>query len=186
MNEQEIVLDWLSLGLKEVSNPYFELPSVSNSEKIIRERVFCYELYHQLRLLQMKDSFLMDFSLNGEIDKRGNTAFTGCLKNPDFVFHIPGTMNANACVIEVKGILDKSGIQKDFQTLLTFVSEFQYKQGVFILYNHSLQNLRSKITITSDIIFDKVVASKIDIICIQCPQCVVENIKLIDFLQEKN
>ena len=63
---------------------------------IVRERAFCYELYHQLRLVQGEEHIL---TLNGEIDKRGHMDYENIdKKNPDFVFHIPGEIHANTIV----------------------------------------------------------------------------------------
>lgn len=90
----------------------------------------------------MTDDF--SISLNGEIDKCGHIDFKRAdRKNPDFVFHIPGTHLGNTIIIEVKGRIDypESEILGDFETLLTFVNNYEYQAGIFILYNHSYAEL---------------------------------------------
>ena len=59
----------------------------------------------------------------------------------DFIFHIQGQHEGNTLIVEVKGKLDKSGIKKDFETLITFVSKYKYEAGVFLLYNHTIKEL---------------------------------------------
>lgn len=87
-------------------------------------------------------------SLSGEIDKRGHLEFDHeDQKNPDFVFHIPGTMSGNTIVVEVKGKLDNpDGIKKDFEKLHTFMAKYQYQAGFFILFNHGVDELMPIIT----------------------------------------
>lgn len=133
-------IDLIKSAIKKVSPEYFNLTTTYELSGIVRERVFCYELYHQMRLLMKDDS---PISLNGEIDKRGHPDFEEKdRKNPDFVFHIPGTHEGNTLVVEVKGSLDdKKGVLKDFETLLTFVGKYHYQAGVFILYNHTYADL---------------------------------------------
>src|SRR5262245_38397876 len=83
-----------------VSREYFQVP-VADAEAVYRERVYCYELYHQLRCLW--DRF--PFSLGGEVDKSGNPHFAEgpyAQAEPDFLVHTPGAMGDNLAVIEVK------------------------------------------------------------------------------------
>lgn len=134
-------IDLIKAALKAIESGYFNLVTTYEPSGIVRERVFCYEFYHQTRLL-MTDDF--PISLNGEIDKRGHIDFEKeHRKNPDFVFHIPGTHLGNTIVIEVKGRLDyaKEEVLGDFETLLTFVNNYGYQAGIFILYNRSYAEL---------------------------------------------
>ncbi len=134
-------IDLIKAALQEIESGYFNLATTYEPSGIVRERVFCYELYHQIRLLMTDD---IPISLNGEIDKRGHVDFKKeHRKNPDFVFHIPGTHLGNTIVVEVKGRLDyaKEKILGDFETLFTFVNNYGYQAGIFILYNHSCAEL---------------------------------------------
>lgn len=145
-------IDLIKTALNEVEPCFFKVKTTYNPQGIVRERVFCYELYHRIRLLMennleyINNIKFADLALHGEIDKRGHEGFNqGDRKNPDFVIHIPGCFEGNTIVIEVKGkISDDADIDKDFNTLFTFL-RYQYQLGIFILYNHSLQELlRSK------------------------------------------
>lgn len=139
---REEVLTWFSTALSRVGEPYFNLETIYNPAGIIRERVFCYELYHQLRSLQGNHPALSELTLNAEVDKRGHPVFIRFPKNPDFVFHKPGQMERNTSVVEVKGKLESAKVRKDFCTLLTFIGRFEYRFGIFILYNKSIGELK--------------------------------------------
>lgn len=140
----ESCINLIEQALNNMTDNYFRLTTTYEPTGIVRERVFCYELYHQIRLRQPNNHNL---SLNGEIDKRGHVDFDiEDRKNPDFVFHIPGEHHGNTLICEVKGILDRSrGIVKDFETISLFISKYGYLAGVFVLYNHSLEELRDYI-----------------------------------------
>ncbi len=135
----EDIIGIITKAAVQVTEKYLRLTTTYEPSGIVRERVFCYELYHQLRLI-LDDSNKL--TLNGEIDKRGHKDFKAKdRKNPDFVFHIPGQHFGNTIIFEVKGTLDKKGIIKDFETIITFISTYQYQAGVFLLYNNSLKSL---------------------------------------------
>jgi len=127
-------------AITHVAPEYFNLKTTYEPSGIVRERVFCYELYHQI---QCRMSPCHRLSLNGKMHKSGHIDFDRTdRKNPDFVFHIPGTHEQNTLIIEVKGTLKyRQKIMGNFQTLLTFISKYRYKAGVFILYNHSIAEL---------------------------------------------
>lgn len=132
------LIECIQRAICEIDQAYFHLQTTYEPSGIVRERVFCYELYHQLRL-QLGDE--NPVKLNGEIDKRGHLDFAlEDRVNPDFVFHIPGTHEGNTIVCEVKGKITV-GILKDFRTLSTLISKYRYQVGVFILYNHTIDEL---------------------------------------------
>lgn len=137
-------------ALDKVESPYFKLETTYEPAGIVRERVFCYELYHQLRLALKDDSGL---TLNGEIDKRGHVDFAmEHRKNPDFVFHVPGQHEGNTIVMEVKGRIDKpADIVKDFKTITTFIDKYQYQLGIFLLYNHSFAEFSDALSNLKDV-----------------------------------
>lgn len=127
-------------ALENVGEEYYKITTTYKTLGIIRERVFCYELYHQMRLIQDKKK-LYNIQIHGEIDKSGHVNFKGSYRNPDFVFHVPGSMEGNAIVVEVKGRLDNDGICKDFETLSKFTDKKHYYQlGVFIIYNYTIDD----------------------------------------------
>jgi len=140
MSKLHDLVDLIKRAAQAVESSYFLLPTSYERAGIVRERVFCYELYHQMRSL-MTDANI--FSLSGEIDKRGHLDIKPKHRyNPDFVFHIPGIHSGNAIIMEVKGNIEKaSEVKKDFHTLHTFIKYYKYQLGIFLMYNHSLDEL---------------------------------------------
>lgn len=108
-----------------------------------RERVYCYELYHQIRKLEEVHHLGPDeqlrYCLSGEIDKVGlDAVIQGGKEKPDFVWHVPGMSEYNITVVEVKQAwkFDLGGVRKDLETLSTFVSagDRAYREGLLLLY----------------------------------------------------
>src|SRR5262249_333596 len=96
---------------------YFHL-AVDGGPQIYRERVYCYELYHQMRSLWPDHC---PYYLNGEVDKRAHPILTklGVGGIPDLLVHQPGDMAGNYAIIEVKNALvGTSGIRNDLQNSL--------------------------------------------------------------------
>ena len=133
-------IDILKKALSKVEAEYFKPRTTYQPKGIVRERIFCYELYHQMRISPNNK-----LSLHGEIDKSGHRDFLKSL-NPDFVFHAQTTHLANTLVIEVKGRIVRKEIKKDFETLLFFVGheDNPYQAGAFVLYNHTFNDLMHK------------------------------------------
>lgn len=115
---------------------YFQLPVFGKEDPIYRERVYCYELYHQLRILLEEDAALDGYVLSGEIDKQGHPVIRPCA--PDFVFHNPGAMQ-NLVIVEVKPINAAiEGVLKDRETLEYFLSpEIGYQAGIELIYGQN-------------------------------------------------
>lgn len=128
-------------SLESVEPNYYKLVTADGNQ-IVRERVFCYELYHQMRLKQTSSKDLI-LDIHGEIDKRGHEHFKEKdQKNPDFIFHKTGEHKSNMLVIEVKGKLrTEKEITTDIDKLITFIDRYFYKVGIFILYNYSIKEL---------------------------------------------
>lgn len=125
---------FLKLATRAIESDYFNL-SIDGGNPIYRERVYCYELYHQLRLLWPNGS---DFFLHGEVDKAGHPKFKpegiGRLK-PDLIVHQPGRMEGNYAVIEVKSTRAKiRGFRKDIETLLLFRSLAGYIRLIYLIF----------------------------------------------------
>lgn len=114
-----------------VGPEYFLLP-IHGGGAIYRGRVYCYELYHQMRLRWPEGS---DYRLNGEVDKRGHPYFQdGGGPQPDFVVHQPGH-GENYAVIEVKSReASAEGILKDLRTLSLFRNEIRYRRAIYLMY----------------------------------------------------
>ena len=107
---------------------YFQLPIAGQEEPSYRERVYCYELYHQLRSLLDRDRF--PYFLNGEVDKGGHPLLSNDIgpRKPDFIVHVPGGMRRNLAVIEVKPI---NSTLNDFREALRSLRSFLERAGYF-------------------------------------------------------
>jgi hypothetical protein len=160
-------------AFRAIEPAYFRIQTTYEPTGIVRERAFCYELYHQIRLRMHRHRL----SLNGEIDKRGHIDFRQKdQRNPDFVFHIPGTHAGNTLVVEVKGRLDidPAEIIKDLNTLLTFVDRYGYEGGVFLLYNHSFEELADRLGREMGAVAKSPAASSVVILSMKVAQTQVE------------
>lgn len=143
-------VDIIKSALDEVPQEYYKLYTTYSTEGIVRERIFCYELYHRIRCIQERQGN-MSLIIHGEIDKRGHELFEREDQlNPDFIFHIPGSMESNKVVVEVKGRIENSnyrqGVVGDFKTIIKFVDNYNYEIGIFIAYNYSLEDFKSKLS----------------------------------------
>jgi hypothetical protein len=132
--EIDFFLNCLQESILSIPRQYFMIPRHEN-DAVLRERAYCYELYHQLRL-RLGDDF--PYTLHGEIDKRGSAffeqVFLGHPPNPDFVVHRPGTMD-NLIAIEVKpSRCSRQQAIEDLEKLRRFVSEVDYQIGIFIVF----------------------------------------------------
>lgn len=118
-----------------IGTEYFLLPVVAR-DPVYRERVYCYELYHQLRLRWPTDQGF-PWRLNGKVDKRSHVYFQtepATAPKPDFLVHQPGR-HRNYMVIEVKpGTVRMKGLRKDLATLRTFCEDFDYERGIQLIY----------------------------------------------------
>ena len=85
-------------------DPHYSRIDVAGSDAaVFGERVYSYELYHQLRNT-FCDRF--PYKLGGAIDKVSHRLIEPALgvKKPDFVVHVPGDMNGNLAIVEVKSL----------------------------------------------------------------------------------
>jgi hypothetical protein len=141
-------LQYLEAAILNINQEIYEIPTTYESKGIQRERIFCSELSFQYRKL-FEDKF--PYKLHSEINKSGHKDFGELIKNidPDFIFHTPGTHNDNFVIIEVKGNLsNRNLIYKDFEKIFNVMDDevVHYKFGIFLLYNHSFQELQLKIS----------------------------------------
>jgi hypothetical protein len=126
---------------------YFQLP-IDGGDPIYRERVYCYELYHQMRCLWPAAT---EYYLNGEVDKAAHPILRELgadLAKPDLLVHKPGYMSGNHAVMEVKACnAQAAGIQKDLQTLSLFRSRVGYERAIYLLFGYqahaALERVRS-------------------------------------------
>jgi hypothetical protein len=114
---------------------YFQLPVAGLENPQYRERVYCYELYHLIRARWPAD---FRFSLAGEIDKAGHPLIRGNgldYAKPDFIVHVPGDMDFNILVLEVKGFtLDRGRLANDLEKLTAFRRHARYHAACYLFY----------------------------------------------------
>ena len=137
------ILSLIKQAIDNVEEKFYQVEHMKQNGTIgkqYRERVWCYEFYHRLRETNLPDDKLI---INGEIDKSGNDNFIDKI-NPDFIIHEQGSNDNNLCVIEVKLRLDYEGINKDFCSLTEMLNQHNYKQAVFILINHTFEELKKE------------------------------------------
>jgi len=134
VNEQlRTFLGMLGDATSHVGAEYFRLP-VHGSPAKYRERLYCYELYHQLRCALGE----FPFNLGGEIDKGGHPHFVDGpfpRSKPDLLVHVPGSMNRNLAIVEVKrATVRREAIRGDLLKLRWYCDHAAYSGGVFLVY----------------------------------------------------
>ncbi len=131
-------------GGRMIDPHYFKLP-VAEGEPVFRERVYCYELYHQLRCV-LGDHY--PYKLDGEVDKAGHPKFDRSYK-PDFIIHVPGDFNRNLVIMEVKSIKsikddDVKNLKEDIRKIKYFVNRGHYHYSVVLIYGDGTQEKLSE------------------------------------------
>lgn len=114
------------------------------------ERVFCYEFYHQLRVLidgyrGTNPNFLSGAELQGEVEKMQILGLIERFKLvslsrefvPDFLMHSPGNVDSHPFVIEVKCIreLTPQAVIYDLSKIDELITNYRYQRGLFISVN---------------------------------------------------
>ena len=124
---------------------YFKV-ELDGGDPIYRERVYCYELYHQLRCLWPADC---GFYLNGELDKAAHPILRQLgadYAKPDLVIHRPGYMNGNSTIIEIKSSnAQHAGIEKDLKTLALFRTEVNYQRAVYLVFGFEAEKTAERV-----------------------------------------
>ena len=157
------IKDLLAEATAKIDPNYFLLPvaNVHGELPILhyRERVYAYELYHQLRVLWPA----WHYSLGGEVNKRQHPLVCGPgLDNvmPDLLVHKPGCMNHNLVVIEIKAASHdarQEAIEKDIRRLIAFCEKASYEVGILLAYGEHIGRVqdyarRTKNTVNLDAI----------------------------------
>jgi hypothetical protein len=135
-----------------IAAEFFLLP-VADSDPVHRERVYCYELYHQLRCRW----HLTPVSLNGEVDKAGHPHFRPgphARSKPDLLVHHPGNMELNLVAVEVKPTgRPVHEYLEDLTKLTWYCRNARYNRGALLVYGgfDSRALLSAVTTPTSDL-----------------------------------
>lgn len=102
---------------------------------VYRERVYCYELYHQMRKIWAHDGGAI---LHAEFDKIGSQFFADkSVKGvkPDFLIHTPGEIDKNFIAMEVKAVTARSDeIKCDLEKLSSLSCEANYRLTIFLIF----------------------------------------------------
>ena len=144
-NDFKRFIECLKEAGRRMDRHYFQLDVAGSEESIYRERVYCYELYHQLRCV-LGDSF--PYKLDVEVDKANHRIIQQKLgaKKPDFIVHVPKKMNHNLVVIEVKPVKSRmTELRKDLKTLKAFLDEAKYHRAIMLIYGDGKNDLPNKI-----------------------------------------
>lgn len=134
---------------ERVQPPYFQV-ELDGGDSVYRERVYCYELYHQLRCQWPTDT---PFYLNGELDKAAHPILRELgadYAKPDLLIHQPGYMAGNSTIIEVKSSnAQRDGIDKDLKTLALFRTKVNYKRAIYLLFGYGALAAAERVRRTS-------------------------------------
>ena len=124
----------LKQATRSIEQKYFQL-DIAGGSPVYRERVYCYELYHQIRCIWPTDT---KFTINGEVDKAAHPILKksgASTSKPDFLIHRPGYMKGNYIIMEVKHTdVRTNGIEKDLCTLSKFIEDVNYKKAVYLFF----------------------------------------------------
>jgi len=146
-NDFNQFIECLKKASRRIDRHYFQLDIAGSKGSTYRERVYCYELYHQLRCV-LGDNF--PYKLDGEVDKAGHPVIWQRLgaRKPDFIVHVPGEMNRNLVIIEVKPVTVKNRMNeltKDLETLKGFLNKAKYYRAIMLIYGDGESDLRNEI-----------------------------------------
>lgn len=127
----------LQNATKNLPESYFNL-MITGDKTIYRERVYCYELYHQLRCIWPATT---EYYLNGELDKAAHPILSklgAAGVKPDLLIHKPGYMNGNHAVMEIKSSqAQRKGIIKDLKNLALFKNKVKYERAIYLIFGSS-------------------------------------------------
>ena len=151
------LIESLRVATQNIESSYMFLPIAGSVLPIYRERVYCYELYHQIRIAWGNFG---GYSLGGEVDKTHHPLMHGRdIENtkPDLLVHRPGDMGGNLAVIEVKPVTAKEiGIRKDLRTMTAFLRRGQYHHAIYLVYGGNPQMLCDFIRIARRLSTDEI------------------------------
>jgi hypothetical protein len=136
--------DIIGNATQSIEAGYFRL-NIAGGDSIYRERVYCYELYHQMRKKWPKRT---PYYLNGEVDKARHPILSelGILSKPDLLVHRPGYMEGNHAIIEIKhSRAANDGLEKDLDTLSLFLSKVEYERAILLIYGDKADDISNSI-----------------------------------------
>jgi len=155
----KLFLDLFYKVLDKVEELYYGIDQRNNSILArYDERVFCYELYHQIRSLMDKyvaknPGPTSSIRFQGELRKKRIGANAAKLFDvtaldnkyvPDFLLHSPGDFDYQSLIIEVKSArnITFGPIKKDLMKIQEFITRYRYQMGIFLIVNNSADRIR--------------------------------------------
>lgn len=170
-------IDFLRKAINNIDEIYFGnqdwVDSMLNAHKVesqIREelipylsmhheRVFCYELYHQLRKIMEQNKLnekvilqaeLRKAQVGSEIEQLFKVQSTDGVYYPDFLIHEPQTFDNQDLIIEVKANpkLTVEDMKRDILKIDHFINRYEYKKGIFLAINIKEDRLNQLLTNT--------------------------------------
>ncbi len=154
-----------NVGVEYLSTDLFN-PGNIGPDKAYAERVFAYELYHQLRLIEGHGEF-NDLRISCEMNKKLGYFYSEPIRKlidvknyviPDIILHDPVEVDQNQIVIEIKvgaplgeeGVsVNPKDIMSDLHKLVFYTIPYtddapdglNYSHGIFILVNRTIKDL---------------------------------------------
>lgn len=118
---------------------YMSIESAGWHNPKYAERVYCYELYHQMRSV-FGDRY--KYTINGELPK-GTHEIIQANRSPDFLIHRPKSMESNLAIIEVKPfsvVKVYSYLHGDLCKLNFFTGkQALYRYGIMHVYGNGIE-----------------------------------------------
>ncbi|MRX41326.1 hypothetical protein GJU43_18720 [Flavobacterium sp. LC2016-23] len=177
MDELNIFENLIIIALSNVNQSYYQTTynNIQNFRRALEyrngrffnndferfgERVFCYEFYHQLRILidneRINNPLFLDGALlQAEVEKMqiielverfGLRILRGRM-SPDFLMHTPGNANFHPYVIEVKceHELSSRKLLFDLEKIDQFITRYNYQRGIFLAINVNNELIQTRI-----------------------------------------
>ncbi len=138
-------------ALTMIEEKYIDISMYQLPDKRYRERVYCYELYHQLRKILTDD---YKYMLDGELSKNAHPIIEKGIgaKIPDFLIHYRSKMDHNLAIIEVKPIKSVndsiSNLKDDLDKIIDFIEIAEYRYGIMLIYSNGFDEINDKIVKT--------------------------------------
>jgi len=186
MNPIEVFIEFLRQALIKVDNDYYGLhwwnDSMLNAtmgevetkqRKAVKElldrygeRVFCYELYHQIRVLmdnhhlhnprtfenvKLQSELKKDY-IGQIVQEYFNVEALDSEYIPDFLLHTLGNFDNQFLIIEVKSNpqLSFSGMKDDLLKIQQFITRYHYKKGVFLTINTNPDRIKNALEVEAN------------------------------------
>jgi hypothetical protein len=128
------VLDAVGTATRKIEPEFFRLSEHGLADQNYRTRVYCYELFHQLRCCVPHNNWHV---LSHDVHRLHLPLFNRLFKRniPDFMLHVPTEVAPNLIVINVRPINSGSQvIEKEVATLKRFTTKSGGRQAISLIY----------------------------------------------------